>query len=487
MDATEIAGLESELIDYLAEFDDCFGRSEPREHLRTYVSGQLSDLQRKSVEPIALAGNVPPRTLQRFLEIVEWDGERLRDKLQHTVARDHARPDAIGIIDETGHPKKGKHTAGVKRQWCGHTGKVDNCVVSVHTGYVTGDFQCLLDSDVYLPEDWADDLPRRRAAYIPGDVTFRTKPEIALDQIRRCLGNGIRVAAWTFDEFYGRDGGFLNGLDALGQTYVAEVPSNFTGWVRSPRVLLRPTAWELKQPGKRRGFPRLAVTAAPPSEVRHLVAKSSVFRNQKWQSFHIKDSQKGPIVWEVKHADFHRKHADGLPGPTHTLIIARNALDHDEVKYFVANMAAGSDLEKLAWLLHVAFSRFPIEHCFRQAKDELGMDHFEVRGWRSIHRHMYVTQLSHLFCSRMRQTLREKNGRARGAHRRAGSRRRFGLRSRAVFAQASPIHPLRAGVGSDRLPPATKPIGAGESSKENTRDTHRKRHQNRRVALVPTG
>ena len=151
MDATEIAGLESELIDYLAEFDDCFGRSEPRGHLRTYVSGQLSDLHRKSVEPMALAANMPPRTLQRFLEIVEWDGERLRDKAQHVVARDHASSDAIGIIDETGHPKKGKHTAGVKRQWCGHTGKVDNCVVSVHTGYVVGDFQCLLDSDVYLP------------------------------------------------------------------------------------------------------------------------------------------------------------------------------------------------------------------------------------------------------------------------------------------------------------------------------------------------
>ncbi|MCH9035241.1 MAG: hypothetical protein IID42_12195, partial [Planctomycetes bacterium] len=258
-------------------------------------------------------------------------------------------------------------------------------------------------------------------------------------------------------------------------------------WVRSPRVLLRPTAWELKQPGKRRGFPRLAVTAAPPSEVRHLATKSSVFRNQKWQPFHIKDSQKGPIVWEVKHADFYRKHAGGLPGPTHTLILARNALDHDEVKYFVANTAAGSEIDKLSWLLHVAFSRFPIEHCFRQAKDELGMDHFEVRGWRSIHRHMYVTQLSHLFCSRMRQTLREKNGRARGTHRGTGSRRRFGLPGGAVLAQAGPVDPLPSDVGSDRLPPAAKPIGERKPSKENARGARCKRYQNRRVALVPTG
>ncbi len=486
MDATEIAGLELALVDFLGEFDECFGRSEPREHLRTYVSGQLSDLPRKSVEPIALSAEVPPRTLQRFLELVEWDQDRLRDKSQYVVARDHAHADAIGIVDETGHPKKGKHTAGVKRQWCGNTGKVDNCVVSVHTGYVAGDFQCLLDSDLYLPEDWANDRPRRRAAHIPEDVAFRTKPEIALDQIRRCLDNGIRVAAWTFDELYGRDGGFLSGLDALGQTYVAEVPSDFRGWVCPPRVLLRPTPSELKQPGKHRRFPRLAVTAAAPSEVRHLATKSNVFRTQKWRPFHIKDSQKGPIVWEVKHADFYRKHADGLPGPTHTLIIARNALHHDEVKYFVANASAGSDIEKLSGLLRVGFSRFPIEHCFRQAKDELGMDHFEVRGLRSIHRHMYVTQLSHLFCSRMRQTLREKNGRARGAHRGAGSRRRFGLCGRAMLAHAGTIDSLSASLGSGRVSPAAQPMGTGKSSKENAGDAARKRYQDRRIALVST-
>ena len=487
MDAKEIAGLESRLADFLSEFDDCFGRREPREHLATYVRGQLSDLPRKSLEPIALAADVPPRTLQRFLELVEWDEIRLRDKQQQIVARDHAAGDTIGIVDESGNPKKGQHTAAVKRQWCGNTGKVDNCVVSVHTGYVSGDFQCLLDSDLYLPKEWADDLPRRRAAHVPDDVVFRTKQEIALEQIRRCLGNGIRVAAWTFDEFYGRDGDFLNGLDALGQSYVAEVPRDFTGWVRVPRVLLRPTPWELKQPGKRRRFPRLAVTAARAGEVRHLLTRSAVFTQQKWRRFHIKDGQKGPIVWEVKHADFYRKHADGLPGPTHTLILARNALDPDEVKYFVANSAAGADVEKLKWLLHVAFSRFPIEHCFKQAKDELGMDHFEVRGWRSIHRHLYVSQLSHLFCSRQRRTLREKKGTARRVDRGTSSRRGLDLGSGAWPAQAGPIHSIPANVGPDRVSPATQPMGPGESSQENARSTHHQRDQDRRATLVPAG
>lgn len=487
MDASEIGGLGSALMDFLGEFADCFGRSEPREHLRTYVSGQLSDLPRKSLEPMALSAEVPPRTLQRFLELVEWDEVRLRDQEQRLVARDHADREAIGIIDETGHPKKGKHTAGVKRQWCGNTGKVDNCVVSVHTGYVSGDFQCLLDSDVYLPQEWAADRPRRRAAHIPDEVVFRTKPQIALDQIARCLGNGIRVAAWTFDEFYGRDGSFLSGLDALGQTYVAEVPCDFTGWVRAPRLLLRPTTWELRQPRKQRRFPRLAVTAAAPSEVRDLRHHSKVLTRQRWQRFHIKDSEKGPIVWEVQHADFYRRHADGLPGPTHTLVIARNALDHKEVKYFVANVAAGADLEKLKWLLHVAFSRFPIEHTFRQAKDELGMDHFEVRGWRSIHRHLYVTQLSHLFSSRIRRGLREKKSGARRVDRRAGLRRGLDLGGGPVLAASVSLDLVSTEIEADRLPPRTQSPGPGSPPKENARITDEPRHQHRRFALVHAG
>ena len=124
----------------------------------------------------------------------------------------------LGIIDESGNPKKGPHTAGVQRQWCGNTGKRDNCVVGVHLGYVAGDFQCLLDSDLYLPQDWVQDPVRRQEAGIPEEVVFRTKPALALEQIGRAVRNGIRVSAWTFDEFYGRGREFLDGLQELGRT-----------------------------------------------------------------------------------------------------------------------------------------------------------------------------------------------------------------------------------------------------------------------------
>jgi SRSO17 transposase len=408
MDAKQISGLGRKLKRFLSEFDDCFVRSEPRDHLGVYVRGQLSNLPRKSIEPMALASRVPPRTLQCFLDLAHWDESRMRDRVQWIVARDHLHPAAIGMIDDSGNPKKGRHTAGVQRQWCGNTGKKDNCVVAVHLGYVAGDFHCLLDSDVYLPEGWASDAARRKAADIPEDVVYRKKTAIALDQVRRALANGIRVWAWTFDEWYGRDGEFLDALDALGQNYVGEVPATFTGWIREPDILLRPTPQDRHRRGRTRRFPRLSAQALPASEVRNLVRYSRIFQHQSWQRFKIKEGEKGPVVWEVKHACFYRKHLTGLPGRIHWLIVARNVLDPEEVKYFVANLPPDTPVERV---LHVAFGRWPIEQCFEQSKNELGMDHFEVRSWPAIHRHLYITHLSHLFCSRVHQDLREKNDR----------------------------------------------------------------------------
>ena len=420
MNTKQIKRIGKELNAFLSKFDDCFSRSGSRQNLRTYVKGQLSDLPRKSIEPIALAANIPPRTLQCFLSILPWDHQRLRDKSQWIVAHEHSHPEAVGIVDESGNPKKGTHTACVQWQWCGNTGKTDNCVVGVHTAYVADDFQCILDSDLYLPEGWANDPDRRKKAGIPEEVVYRKKTDIALEQISRSMQNGIRVFAWTFDEWYGRDGEFLDGLEIRGQNYVGEVPSDFSGWLYEPRVLVSPTAQELRKRGPKRHFPRLSKKALPASEVRNLLVYSRVFQKQKWQKFHIKDSENGPIVWEVKHARFYRKQgSDKLPGPVHHLIVARNVLNPKEIKYFVSNMTPGSNgvtLEKLLW---IAFSRVPIERCFEIGKRELGMDHFEVRGWTAIHRHFYISQLSFLFCARLHQKLREKkdtqflfNGRA---------------------------------------------------------------------------
>lgn len=241
---------------------------------------------------------------------------------------------------------------------------------------------------------------------MPDAIQFRTKPQIALAQIDRALSNGVRVSAWAFDELYGRDGKFLDGLQSRRQVFVCEIPSDFHGWVQEPTVLRKGPKKSQKR-GRPKQYPRLA--RRPRSgEVRNLVKYSPVFRQQSWQRYRIKDTDKGPEVWEVKWAMFWRKGEDGLPTRRHCLIVARSVLT-GEVKYFLANRAPGEQNPvtgqwiTLRWLLRVAFGRSSIESCFRQSKEELGLDHYEVRGWRCVHRHFYVTQLSHLFVACMRQ------------------------------------------------------------------------------------
>lgn len=235
--------------------------------------------------------------------------------------------------------------------------------------------------------------------YIPDDVVFRTKPQIALALVDRALANGVRVQAWTFDELYGRDSAFLDGLEQRGQIFVAEVPTNFHGWMKKPRVLRRgkPSMGR----GRKKKYPRLAASQ-PSSAVQNLLRYSPVFQKQRWQRYRIKDTTRGPEVWEVKWTVFWRKGCDDLPSRRQCLIVARNVLT-GEVKYFVSNRVPGECGMTLRRLLRVAFGRWSVESCFREAKEELGLDHYEVRGWRCVHRHFYLVQLGHLFCARIRQ------------------------------------------------------------------------------------
>jgi SRSO17 transposase len=229
-------------------------------------------------------------------------------------------------------------------------------------------------------------------------VVFRTKPQIALALVDRALAHGVHVQAWTFDELYGRDTAFLDGLQERRQVFVAEVPTNFHGWVKKPRLLRDGPS---RRRGRHKNYPRLA-RGQPSSEVQNLARYSPVFRQRRWQRYRIKDTERGPAVWEVKWAVFWRKQTQGLPGRRHCLLVARNVVT-GEVKYFVSNRVPGEPGISVRRLLTVAFQRCSIEGCFRQAKEELGLDHYEVRGWRCLHRHFYLTQLSQLFCARMRQ------------------------------------------------------------------------------------
>lgn len=396
MNAKTIMKIKPALNRFLSQFDNCFGRISTRRYVPVYIQGQLSNLPRKSIEPMADAAGVPARNLQEFLSLFCWDQHRLRDQLQQYVARRHSSPDSVGVIDETGFVKKGSQTACVQRQYCGAAGKKENCVVSVHLGYATEDFFTLLDGDLYLPkETWDADRSRCRKARIPDEVVFRTKIQMALEQTERAMANGIRFGWLTFDEFYGRSGPFLNTLDQRGQNYVAEIPVDTMLWTKRPDILYKNHCRD-RRPGRQKRYPRLKVKNNPPVEVRNILSFSPLLRKQAWKTYHVKDGTKGPMVWQAKHLMVWRADENGLPGQPYHLVIARNSLDPSEIKYFLSNAPESTPVEIL---LRVAFTRWTIERAFEDSKTELGMDNFEVRQYCSIQRHLILTCLSHVFLS----------------------------------------------------------------------------------------
>lgn len=231
---------------------------------------------------------------------------------------------------------------------------------------------------------------------------FQTKPQIALDLIDRAKANGIQVMAWTADELYGRDGAFLDGLDERGEAFVVEIPPNAHVWLHKPKVLKIPPP---NSKGRPKNYPRLRKRDQRPSEVQNLAMYSPAFREQTPQRYRIADTHRGSEVWEIRWEICCRKtHTGKLVSKQCTLIVARNVLT-GETKYFLSNRVPGRDGWSLRKILRVAFGRWPVEDCFREAKEELGLDHFECRGWRCIHRHLYITILSQLFCARVRQQL----------------------------------------------------------------------------------
>jgi SRSO17 transposase len=397
MDGEWIRALEPRLTDYLSHFDECFPHPQTRGHLDVYVRGQLSDLPRKSVEPIALQAAVPPRTLQQFLSLLQWDRPLMVQRLQQLVAKEHASPHSVGILDDTGCPKKGTKTPGVKRQYCGATGKLDNCVVSVHLTYAAEDFHCLLENELFLPEEWSEDRERCRAAGIPDSVVYRPKWRIALEQYERARANDVQFEWLTFDENYGSKPELLHALERHQQKYVAEIPKNVCGWIRPARLRC----------GPRGGLK----PSHAPSTVENLLRYSPALRDQPWKAYRVKDGDKGPMVWEVKHVRFYPQTAEGDPAKPMHLMVARNVLAPEEVKFFIANAPPKT---RVAVLLLVAFSRWRIERCFQDSKTELGFDHYEGRNYEGMMRHQAVTAVTYLFLARTREQWRGEKPRPDG-------------------------------------------------------------------------
>jgi SRSO17 transposase len=409
MEADQIRSLRPAMAAFMSRYERYFNRRATFEHFQRYLLGLLTDLERKSVEPIALAAGVAVRTLQEFLAFFKWDHDRVRAQLQRDIADAHGA--GIGVIDASGHAKRGDKTPGVQRQYCGETGKIDNCVVGQHLLYTDNDprnpFACVLASDLYLPQSWVNDRAsggaRCRDAGIPDELVYRPKWKIALEQVEQAIGRGVRFDWITFDEDYGSVNDFWFALDKLGQRGVGEAKCNFTGWVVKPAC-------------------RSLRAEHAPRRVDRLVTHSPAFRGQRWQKMTIKDSTRGPVVWKYKHAMIHlvAHDAQGVAIPTdrhYWLIVARNP-QTQEIKYFVSNAAADASIEDM---LRAAFARWHVEKWFERAKQECGLGAFEVRTYTSLLRHWLCASLAMLFLAEQTTRLR---GEKSADHLRAGGPRR---------------------------------------------------------------
>ncbi len=401
MTADQVRSLQPELAALLEQFRGCFQCEPTFGHLETYVLGLLTDLKRKSVEPIALAAGVPVRTLQEFLSQLDWDHERCSAALQRLVMDRYGCEDGIGVIDASGHAKRGDKTPGVQWQYCGETGKLDNCVVGQHLLYTDNDpknpFTCMLASDLYLPKSWAEDRARCREAKIPDDVVYRPKWRIAIDQVEAALGNAVRFSWITFDEEYGSVPEFWFELDRLGQRGIGEVRPNFLCWPTWPHYCSTQRAHAAKR-------------------VDNVCTFSPVFRDRDWYRITVKETTRGPQVWELKAGRVHLVDASGeVSRPTdreYWLIVVRNT-QTGEYKYFVSNASGGANWKQM---MRAAFARWHVEKWFERAKQEAGLGAFEVRRYPGLLRHWLCARLAMLFMAAATQRLRgEKSADHAGA------------------------------------------------------------------------
>ena len=394
MTSEQIASLEPALLALLARFKRYFKREKTFSYLAKYMVGLLSSVKRKSIEPIALSAGVAVRTLQEFLSFFAWDENRVDDEFCRWAAQTHGSELSIGVLDGSAHSKQGDKTPGVQRQWCGEKGKVDNCVLGYHLLYTdnapSNPFSCVLTSDLYLPKEWMQDRERCRQAGIPDEVIYRSGWQIGIDQIRRALGNGVRLSFITFDEEVGNIPEFWFELDKLGQRAIGEVKPNFRGWTTLPKYVSGRSEYASRR-------------------VDDLVSHSPVFTKQSWQSVKIKDVTRGETIWKIKSAPFYLVTQDenNMSVPTdraYWLIVARHPVT-GEVKYFVSNAPLSTDIQLL---LRVAFARWHVKKWFERAKQEAGFGAFEVRTYRSLIRHWLISRLAMFFLSRETHRLRKK-------------------------------------------------------------------------------
>lgn len=400
----ELRAVLQEVHDYHAIFAPLYGRREQREWGELYLRGLVSpEIERKSIEPMVLtlkgADANAVRAVQQFLGAGAWDDEAILRRHRTEVQVTLGEPDGVIALDGSDFPKQGKESVGTKRQHCGQLGKTANCQAGVFLGYVSRKGYTLLDRRLYLPQEWVTSLEyreRREKCAVPEGIVFRTKNDLAAQMLEALVAEQTLSCRWVAcDEAFGCDTSLLDRIAATGLWYFAEVPENTRVWTQRPTCEVPP--WS----GRGRKPHRLVVPAGQPSP-RPVSEVAQALPMGAWSRHSIKEGSKGPIL-----ADFSMLRVvavrDGLSGPEVWLVLRRH-LDTAEVKYYLCNAPAETPLSEL---VRISGLRWPIETCFEEGKQSLGMGDYEVRSWAGWHHHMTLCILAHHLVVRVQLRLKK--------------------------------------------------------------------------------
>jgi SRSO17 transposase len=365
--ADTVRGCTDRLTGFLQRYLPRFYRAEQRANATTVIRGLLSGLERKTCEPIAIEAGLARKPIQFFVGAGKWDDEDVMAELRAHVREELAEPEGVVVIDPSGFPKKGTESCGVARQWCGRLGKVDNCQIGVFLAYAATDGYAPLDRQLYLPEDWAKDEARREKCHVPPEVEFQETWRISLDLLDRSLP-GLRHGWIVGDDELGRAAEFRAALRRRSERYVLDVPCNTTVRDLERRRPPRKKAGV----GRKREVPfrRADVWAARQPESR-------------WERIPVRDGEKGPLEVDAMIVSVRTKEERRI-GPRERLVVIR-AVGESRIDYALTN--AGPEVP-LAEVVRAQRQRHRIEEVFGAGKGEVGLDHYEVRGWVGWHHHM---------------------------------------------------------------------------------------------------
>lgn len=396
----EIEQFLDEMTDYMEMFSPAFQRVEQLRWSKVYLCGLLGKASRKNIEQMALEQGKNVRSMQYFAGQSPWEEESVIAIHQRSVGETLGEEDGVALIDESSAVKQGDDSVGVARQYCGSVGKVANGQVGVYLGYASRKGYSLVEGQLFMPDEWFEEehAERRRACGVPKNLVYTTKPEIGLELAQKAEKRGHLPFQWVAaDELYGNSPTFQDGIDTLGKWYFTEIKKTTPVWRTQPQVHVplwngrgrRPTRLRLRNPGNR------------PVSVRQLVRN---IPKKDWVRAIIKEGSKGPIVCEFAFLRVTESRGN-LPAGELWLIIRRNLDDPSVIKYYFSNAPANTPLSEF---VRISGMRWPIETIFKEAKGEVGLDHYEMRSWLGWHHHMLLVSLTHHFLVRLRIHFQEQ-------------------------------------------------------------------------------